>query len=269
MRKERVVPLRYERQPNVTPISTANEEDLSHLVRRIEEEIEEVLPRIVTCINDGPSDLESIIREEVRSNLAPLTREKPVPSPYRTKRTHESSLRPRPISRQENRPIQQDTGRKTGLWRTSDNIPICFHCELPGHVTRYCRDRRRVFSATRQRRQLDQYERWDSDSVSDYGRDHESNYQRYRSNSPYPRRNPQRRESRSPSRRSPVRTMGSLVVRALDSKLEGLSLMPVLPNTLRVHTEYVLAKSVGPKVLLAESRVQGTGENFPPLQFDA
>ncbi|GFY26054.1 hypothetical protein TNCV_353721 [Trichonephila clavipes] len=45
--------------------------------------------------------------------------------------------------------------------------------------------------------------------------------------------------------------------------------MPVPPNTLRVHTEYVLVKSVGPKVLWAESRVQGTGENFPPLQFHA
>ncbi|GFV50455.1 uncharacterized protein TNCV_2082061 [Trichonephila clavipes] len=45
--------------------------------------------------------------------------------------------------------------------------------------------------------------------------------------------------------------------------------MPVPPNTLRVHTEYVLVKSVGPKVLWAESRMQGTGENFPPLQFHA
>ncbi|PRD24516.1 UNVERIFIED_CONTAM: hypothetical protein NCL1_43532 [Trichonephila clavipes] len=38
------------------------------------------------------------------------------------------------------------------------------------------------------------------------------------------------------------------------------------PNTLRVHTEYVLVKSGDPKVLWAESRVQGTGEYFPPLQ---
>ncbi|GFY68438.1 CCHC-type domain-containing protein [Trichonephila inaurata madagascariensis] len=162
VRKKRVVPLRYERQPNVTPISTANEEDLSDLIRRIvKEEIEKVLPRIVTCINDGPSDLESIIREEVRRNLTPLTREKPAPSPYRTKRTGESSWRPR-----------------------------------------YCRDRRLVFSAARQRRQLDQYQRWDSD----YGHDPESNYQRYKSNSPYPRRNPQRSQSISLSRRSTVRT---------------------------------------------------------------
>ncbi|GFU15736.1 uncharacterized protein TNCV_2367121 [Trichonephila clavipes] len=40
-------------------------------------------------------------------------------------------------------------------------------------------------------------------------------------------------------------------------------------NTLRVHTEYALVKSVGPKVLWTESRVQGTGEYFPPLQSHA
>ncbi|GFS80830.1 uncharacterized protein TNCV_1334571 [Trichonephila clavipes] len=39
------------------------------------------------------------------------------------------------------------------------------------------------------------------------------------------------------------------------------------PNTLRVHMENVLVKSVGPKVLWTESRVQGTGEYFPPIQF--
>ncbi|GFX76651.1 uncharacterized protein TNCV_3163691 [Trichonephila clavipes] len=38
------------------------------------------------------------------------------------------------------------------------------------------------------------------------------------------------------------------------------------PNTLRVHTQYVLIKSVGPKVFWAESRVQGTGEYFSPIQ---
>ncbi|GFW48532.1 hypothetical protein TNCV_1110911 [Trichonephila clavipes] len=36
-----------------------------------------------------------------------------------------------------------------------------------------------------------------------------------------------------------------LVVRASDYRPEGLNSMP--PNTLRVHTEYVLVKSVGPK----------------------
>ncbi|GFU65643.1 uncharacterized protein TNCV_635661 [Trichonephila clavipes] len=59
--------------------------------------------------------------------------------------------------------------------------------------------------------------------------------------------------------------VGSLMVTASDSRPEGLGSMPGPPNTLRVHTEYVLVKSEGPKVLWAESLVQGTGENFPPL----
>ncbi|GFW81872.1 uncharacterized protein TNCV_2885461 [Trichonephila clavipes] len=41
------------------------------------------------------------------------------------------------------------------------------------------------------------------------------------------------------------------------------------PNTLRVHTEYVLVKSVASKVLWADSLAYGTGEYFPPLQFHA
>ncbi|GFU50970.1 hypothetical protein TNCV_4461651 [Trichonephila clavipes] len=58
-------------------------------------------------------------------------------------------------------------------------------------------------------------------------------------------------------------TVGRLVVRTSDYRPEGLGLMP------RVHTEYVLVKSVVPKILWAESRVQRTGECFPPLQFHA
>ncbi|GFW06043.1 uncharacterized protein TNCV_4478371 [Trichonephila clavipes] len=38
---------------------------------------------------------------------------------------------------------------------------------------------------------------------------------------------------------------------------------------LTTFTEYVLIKSVGTKVLWADSRVKGTGEYFPPLQFHA
>ncbi|GFT54158.1 hypothetical protein TNCV_3565071 [Trichonephila clavipes] len=51
--------------------------------------------------------------------------------------------------------------------------------------------------------------------------------------------------------------------RTPDRKAWVRCLMP--PNTFRVHTEYVLVKSVGPKVLWAESQVKGTGEYFPPL----
>ncbi|GFU94442.1 hypothetical protein TNCV_2644301 [Trichonephila clavipes] len=51
-----------------------------------------------------------------------------------------------------------------------------------------------------------------------------------------------------------MRAVGSLVVRASDSRPEGLGSMPVPPNTLRVHTEYVLVKLGDQKVLWAESR---------------
>ncbi|GFV36751.1 hypothetical protein TNCV_2649941 [Trichonephila clavipes] len=39
------------------------------------------------------------------------------------------------------------------------------------------------------------------------------------------------------------------------------------PNTLRVHTEYVLVKSVGPYSLVGLITSAGTREYFPPLQF--
>ncbi|GFX83991.1 hypothetical protein TNCV_4857991 [Trichonephila clavipes] len=60
--------------------------------------------------------------------------------------------------------------------------------------------------------------------------------------------------------------VGSLVVRALDSRLERLGSMLVPPNTLRVHTEYVLVKSMGLKVLwviTAETMGAGVWRIFP------
>ncbi|GBN32902.1 hypothetical protein AVEN_231836-1 [Araneus ventricosus] len=113
MSKRRVVKPRYERLPNGTPISAANEEDLSDLIRMIvREEIQKVLSRIATCTDDGPDDLESIIRGEVRSTLAPLTRDEP--SPYRTeRRTDQSFWRPRQRLKQDGRRRNQQYAERT------------------------------------------------------------------------------------------------------------------------------------------------------------
>ncbi|GFV16516.1 hypothetical protein TNCV_4785781 [Trichonephila clavipes] len=62
----------------------------------------------------------------------------------------------------------------------------------------------------------------------------------------------------------PAKVVGSLGVRASDSRPEGLGSMS--PNTLRIHTEYVFDKSVGPKVLWAvAAETTGAGDNriFP------
>ncbi|GFX38113.1 hypothetical protein TNCV_3837121 [Trichonephila clavipes] len=69
-------------------------------------------------------------------------------------------------------------------------------------------------------------------------------------------------------------TVGNLVVRASDSRPEGLgSMLEMPPNTFRVHTEYVLVKSVLSVKSCGrsqqKSQMQGTGEHFPPLQFQA
>ncbi|GFU72728.1 uncharacterized protein TNCV_194151 [Trichonephila clavipes] len=50
--------------------------------------------------------------------------------------------------------------------------------------------------------------------------------------------------------------VGSLVVRDRKAWFDARCLFP--QNTLRLHTEYVLVKSLGAKVLWDESRVQGT-----------
>ncbi|GFX24147.1 CCHC-type domain-containing protein [Trichonephila clavipes] len=90
------------------------------------------------------------------------------------------------------------------MWRTADNRPVCFHCGRPGHVMRYCRERKAVFDNSRNRRR----------NFDDVGTEEEirrpnssrrftpsptrgrSPIRRYRSPSPY------RRSSQSPGRRS-------------------------------------------------------------------
>ncbi|GFT84101.1 uncharacterized protein TNCV_1149641 [Trichonephila clavipes] len=114
MRKKRVVP-RYDMRCYVMlhPYQRQNYEDLSDLIRRIvKEEIEKVLPRIASCINDGPSDLESIIRE-VQINLSHSLEKNLHLLLTELKGLAKVPGDPRPRPRKEKKSTQQDT--KTGL----------------------------------------------------------------------------------------------------------------------------------------------------------
>ncbi|GFV23713.1 CCHC-type domain-containing protein [Trichonephila clavipes] len=121
-----------------------------------------------------------------------------------------TETRPRPtytaVTRKYRAPVQKfpPEPRKTDMWRTADNRPVCFHCGRPGHVMRYCRERKAVFDNSRNRRR----------NFDDVGTEEEirrpnssrrftpsptrgrSPIRRYRSPSPY------RRSSQSPGRRS-------------------------------------------------------------------
>ncbi|GFT14158.1 CCHC-type domain-containing protein [Trichonephila clavipes] len=140
---------------------------------------------------------EKIVQDEVERVLAPVS-------------TKPTETRPRPtyaaVTRKYRAPVQKfpPEPRKTDVWRTADNRPVCFHCGRPGHVMRYCRERKAVFDNSRNRRR----------NFDDVGTEEEirrpnssrrftpsptrgrSPIRRYRSPSPY------RRSSQSPGRRS-------------------------------------------------------------------
>ncbi|GFW16397.1 CCHC-type domain-containing protein [Trichonephila clavipes] len=174
MKQKRVGRPRFERLPNVVPVASLTDEtDLVSLIRTI------------------------IVHDEVERVLAPVS-------------TKPTETRPRPtyaaVTRKYRAPVQKfpPEPRKTDVWRTADNRPVCFHCGRPGHVMRYCRERKAVFDNSRNRRR----------NFDDVGTEEEirrpnssrrftpsptrgrSPIHRYRSPSPY------RRSSQSPGRRS-------------------------------------------------------------------
>jgi len=46
---------------------------------------------------------------------------------------------------------------RTDMFRTSDNRPICFQCNAPGHVARYCRNKPQAVRAMRSRTRFNDY----------------------------------------------------------------------------------------------------------------
>ncbi|GFV30240.1 CCHC-type domain-containing protein [Trichonephila clavipes] len=197
MKQKRVGRPKFERLPNIVPVASLTDEtDLVSLIRTIvREEVHRLVNQTQEYLDSDPQSLEEIVQDEVERVLAPVS-------------TKPTETRPRPtyaaVTRKYRAPVQKfpPQPRKTDVWRTADNRPVCFHCGRPGHVMRYCRERKAVFDNSRNRRR----------NFDDVGTEEEirrpnssrrftpsptrgrSPIRRYRSPSPY------RRSSQSPGR---------------------------------------------------------------------
>ncbi|UYV62467.1 EPM2AIP1 [Cordylochernes scorpioides] len=204
LRCRRVTPTKYERLPNVASLCDQDYgEDLSSLIRKIvREEIKQVL--------DSPHEepkiavIEDLVREEIVKTLAP--RSKPTISPPQATRPEPNTRYEAQTIRPHPEPHYRKQGRRcdTNEWRTTEGKPICFYCGRPGHVVRYCRDRKRHNEERRNeyfRRKKDAKEFYNSQTKSQEPNDESSrkNFSRYRSPTPYTGRN---RQNFSPARRS-------------------------------------------------------------------
>ncbi|UYV73997.1 hypothetical protein LAZ67_11001769 [Cordylochernes scorpioides] len=171
---------KFERLPNVALVAY-EEEDLPSMIRRIvQEEFQKVKIPSTACFlgveqKAESAPLEDLIKREIKRELAPITGKSSFSRPQR------SYTRPLPPQRSpENSEV-----RKTDAWRTPNDQPICFHCGRPGHVVRYCRDRRRIFEEARGRRTNyfpnAEFSRYEGELESELNK-------RYRNPSPYPGR---------------------------------------------------------------------------------
>ncbi|UYV72119.1 hypothetical protein LAZ67_9001873 [Cordylochernes scorpioides] len=140
VKQRRIGRTKFARLSNVMPISCVDDsDDLAGLIRRIvREEIQKVFsaPEVINPLREVNA-LEQTVREEVSRALQPTRPQVNV-----------VQQQPRTPYYNIDRPTQP---RKTEHWRTYDDKPICFHCGRPGHVIRYCRERRQVFAEARTR----------------------------------------------------------------------------------------------------------------------
>ncbi|UYV72254.1 hypothetical protein LAZ67_9002361, partial [Cordylochernes scorpioides] len=140
VKQRRIGRTKFARLSNVMPISCVDDsDDLAGLIRRIvREEIQKVFsaPEVVNPLREVNA-LEQTVREEVSRALQPTRPQVNV-----------VQQQPRTPYYNIDRPTQP---RNTEHWRTYDDKPICFHCGRPGHVVRYCRERRQVFAEARSR----------------------------------------------------------------------------------------------------------------------
>ncbi|UYV84270.1 hypothetical protein LAZ67_X001713, partial [Cordylochernes scorpioides] len=281
----RVTASKFERLPNVTSLGDLGDvTDLQSLIRQI---VREEVQRALAPPREEPriSSLEEIVKEEVDKVLAPMSGINTFPM--------ESAARSAPRNYRKNTwyaPKVEASGsrvevRDTNEWRTPDGTPICFHCGRPGHVVRYCRDRRRLLDERRDEMYQDR-----ARTMTNSGRNNNSNdadqrvnTRRYRSPSPSPRRGSS--PGRSATRRaSQSPRLVKMTNNYIDIKVEGDTIRALvdsgasysviserfrveLKKTMFAETDVVL-KVADDKVVKSKGRctlkleVNGHPENF-------
>ncbi|GFU28204.1 CCHC-type domain-containing protein [Trichonephila clavipes] len=121
MKQKRVGRPRFERLPNVVPVASLTDEtDLLSLIRIIvREEVHQLINQTQEFLNSDLQSLEEIVQDKVEKVLAPVSAKL-------------TETRPRPtyaaVTRKSRAPVQRfpPQPRKTDVWRTADNRPVCF-----------------------------------------------------------------------------------------------------------------------------------------------
>lgn len=200
MKQKRVGHYKFERLPNVVPIASTDEAtDLVSLIRKVvREEIQHAFAQPLKVPQPELQSIEAIVRDEVDRSLAVISRQpiaaisrEPIAAiqPLKTPRRPTTYAARLPTTV----PSRNEPQRKTDLWRTADSRPVCFHCGRPGHVVRYCRDRRAIFNDYRRNnpRNYSFAADYDADDAND---------------APFRRRSPSPARGRSPISRSRARS---------------------------------------------------------------
>ncbi|GFV17820.1 CCHC-type domain-containing protein [Trichonephila clavipes] len=135
MKQKRVGRPRFERLPNVVPVASLTDEtDLVSLIRTIvREEVHRLVNQTQESLTSDPQSLEErrverVFGPQCQQNLQKQT----TTNIRRCNQEIQSSCSE----------IPPEPRKKTDVWRTADNRPVCFHCGRPGHVMRYhCREK--------------------------------------------------------------------------------------------------------------------------------
>ncbi|CAN8032927.1 unnamed protein product [Ixodes persulcatus] len=223
LQSARIMKRPFERLPEVCT-SNATPSELPELIRQIiRQELQAYLaplhaPDVAVHQRMETPSVQKVVQDELRAALNQIQVVPPIYAPTTQPSTplcpmvHDIQSRYRTPFFDRAQPPYRPYGqrRRTDIWRTDDQRPVCFYCHAAGHIARYCRRRmtdnasyRVPASFSRYSRNLDASppsEAFLSDARHPTDAAEASDTRRRRSPSPYPTR----RRSLSPFNRAAV-----------------------------------------------------------------